>query len=105
MPGASPVFADIQAEPGNLDPGAIPCKITGKTRAIIPVHWAGYPCDLVEIHQIATRHNLTVIEDAAHALGAAYQGRPIGAISRFTCFSFQAIKHLPTADPEPLSSL
>ncbi|MEW6602957.1 MAG: DegT/DnrJ/EryC1/StrS family aminotransferase, partial [Nitrospirota bacterium] len=92
------VFADIQFETGNIAPDSIRDKITDKTRAIIPVHWGGYPCDLDEINKIAEAHNLAVIEDAAHALGASYKGKPIGAISRFTAFSFQAIKHLTTVD-------
>ena len=62
------------------------------------MHWAGYPCDLDEITELARAHNLTVVEDAAHALGATYRDKTIGAISRFTCFSFQAIKHLTTGD-------
>lgn len=95
---AKPVFADIQYKTGNIDPASIRQKITDKTKAIIPVHWAGYPCDLDEINEIARENNLAVIEDAAHALGATYRGRPIGAISRFTAFSFQAIKHLTTVD-------
>lgn len=95
---AVPVFADIQYDTGNIDPESIRSKITGKTRAIIAVHWAGYPCDMDEIHKIAQENNLIVIEDAAHALGATYRGRPVGSLSDFTCFSFQAIKHLTTGD-------
>ena len=95
---AKPVFADIQYDTGNIDPLKIENKITKKTKALIVVHWAGYPADLDEIHQIAQKHNLLVIEDAAHALGASYRGKKIGAISPFTCFSFQAIKHVTTGD-------
>ncbi len=95
---AVPIFADIQYGTGNIDPKSIEAKITDKTKAVIPVHWGGYPCDMDEINEIAQRHNLIVIEDAAHALGATYKGRPIGAISDFTCFSFQAIKHITTGD-------
>jgi perosamine synthetase len=98
MQGATPVFADIQLETGNIDPESIRAKITRRTKAIIPVHWSGYPCDLDEINQIASEHGLAVIEDAAHALGAVYKGMKVGAISRFTAFSFQAIKHLTTGD-------
>jgi perosamine synthetase len=105
MQGAIPVFADIQVHTGNLESASVQKKITNRTKAIIPVHWAGYPCDLEEINQIAASHNLTVIEDAAHALGAMYCGQPIGAISRFTCFSFQAIKHLTTGDGGALCCL
>jgi perosamine synthetase len=105
MQGAIPIFADIQIENGNIDPNSIRKKITEKTKAIIPVHWAGYPCDLDEINTIAKEFNLVVIEDAAHALGAMYKGRPIGSISRFTAFSFQAIKHLTSADGGALCCL
>src|SRR5437667_11291648 len=105
MQGATPVFADIQYNTANIEPDSIRKKITRRTKAIIPVHWAGYPCDLDEINQIAARHNLAVIEDAAHALGATYHRKPVGAISRFTCFSFQAIKHLTTGDGGALCCL
>lgn len=98
MNGAKPVFADIQPDTGNIDPESVKQLITPKTKAIIPVHWGGYPCDLDEINAIAAEHDLAVIEDAAHAIGAAYKNRPIGSISRFTAFSFQAIKHLTTGD-------
>lgn len=95
---AKPVFADIQCSTGNICPKSVSEKITERTKAIIPVHWGGYPCDLDEINDLAKRHNLIVIEDAAHALGASYKGEPVGSISRFTAFSFQAIKHLTTGD-------
>lgn len=98
MQGATPFFADIDPLTGNISSASIEEKITPCTKAVMPVHWGGYPCDLDEINAIAERHGLAVIEDAAHALGATYKGRPIGAISRFTGFSFQAIKHLTTGD-------
>ena len=96
--GAKLVFADIQPETGNIDPGEIESKITERTKAIVFVHWAGRPADLRAIHAIANRHGIPVVEDAAHALGAVYDGVKIGAHSDFVCFSFQAIKHLSTAD-------
>ena len=96
--GARPVFADIQYDTGNIDPADIEHRITPRTKAIMAVHWGGYPCDLTEIQAIADRHGLVVIEDAAHSPGATYQGQAIGSISDFTCFSFQAIKHLTTGD-------
>lgn len=96
--GAVPVFADIRYLTGNIDPESVRNKITEKTKAVIPVHWAGYPCDMDEINSIAAEYGLTVIEDAAHALGAVYKNRPVGSISDITCFSFQAIKHLTTGD-------
>lgn len=98
MQHATPVFADIDPMTGNLCPKSVASKITNNTRAIMPVHWAGYPCDMDEISALARARDLAVIEDAAHALGATYRRKPIGAISRFTCFSFQAIKHLTTGD-------
>lgn len=98
MQGAKAVFADIDPETGNLSPASVREKISARTKAIMPVHWAGYPCEMREIQEIAEEYGLIVVEDAAHALGAAYEGRPIGSISRFTCFSFQAIKHLTCGD-------
>ncbi|MBL7855235.1 MAG: DegT/DnrJ/EryC1/StrS family aminotransferase [Cyclobacteriaceae bacterium] len=95
---AQPVFADIDYGNGNVSPQSIRAKVTPRTKAIIVVHWAGYPCDMDEILQIAGEFHIPVIEDAAHALGAVYKGRAIGSISPFTCFSFQAIKHLTTGD-------
>jgi perosamine synthetase len=96
--GATPVFADVQYGTGNIDPSDIERRVTPRTKAVLPVHWAGYPCDMDEIQAIAARHGLAVIEDAAHALGASYRSRPIGSLSRFTCFSFQAIKHFTPGD-------
>jgi perosamine synthetase len=95
---AIPVFADIDYNTGNISPEAIEQKITPRTKAIMPVHWGGYPCDMDSINAIAIKNNLVVIEDAAHALGATHKGKPIGSISDFACFSFQAIKHLTTGD-------
>jgi perosamine synthetase len=105
MTGAKPVFADIQPGTGNIDPQSIREKITNSTKAIMPVHWGGYPCDMDEINALAKEHNLIVLEDAAHALGAKYKERPIGSISQFTAFSFQAIKHLTTGDGGALCCL
>lgn len=105
MQGAKPVFADIQLDTGNIDPASIKEKITDRTKAIIPVHWGGYPCDLDEIKEIADNNNLIIIEDSAHALGATYKKKPIGSISTFTAFSFQAIKHLTTGDGGALCCL
>ena len=98
MLGAKPVFSDIEPTTGNIDAGAIEREVTDRTRAVIPVHWGGYPCDLDAVNTVAVRHGAAVIEDAAHALGAAYRDRPVGAVSRFTAFSFQAVKHLTTGD-------
>lgn len=95
---AKPVFADLKEETLNIDPGSVASHITKKTKTILAVHWGGEPCDLDEIHRIAQKHDLPVVEDAAHALGATYHGKPIGSISNFTCFSFQAIKQITSGD-------
>lgn len=96
--GAKLVFADIQADTGNIDPKSIRKKITSKTKAIVVVHWAGQPCDMDEILKIAEDNNIKVIEDAAHALRSSYKGKLIGNHGDFVCYSFQAVKHLSTAD-------
>ncbi|MEM7262457.1 MAG: aminotransferase class I/II-fold pyridoxal phosphate-dependent enzyme, partial [Planctomycetota bacterium] len=96
--GATPVFVDIERDTFNIDPERIEEKITERTKAIMPVHMAGQPVDLDRIHEIATRHGLPVIEDAAHALGAEYRGQRIGSISRFACFSFYPIKNITTGE-------
>ena len=96
--GATPVLADVDPVSMNIRPGEIARRISPRTRAIIPVHMAGQPCDLDEIHEVADKHGIPVVEDAAHALGASYQGRPIGSLSRATCFSFYASKNLAAGD-------
>lgn len=98
MAGGTPVFADIQPGGPNIDPADIEHRITERTKAIIPVHYGGYPCDMDEINKIADKHDLCVIEDAAHALGATYKGNPVGSLGDFSVFSFQAIKQLTTGD-------
>lgn len=105
MCGARPVFSDIQPLTGTLDPASLRKLIGPHTKAVMPVHWGGYPCDLDEINAFAREHGLAVVEDAAHALGATYKGRAIGAVSRFTAFSFGAIKHLTTGDGGALCCL
>lgn len=96
--GADIVWADISPLDGNIDTQDVERKITKKTKAIICVHWAGYPCDLGELSRISQKYGIPVIEDAAHAFGAEHKGRRIGSHSQYVCFSFQAIKHLTTVD-------
>ena len=96
--GATPVFADVDPVSGNLDPASVEAAITERTRAILLVHYAGYPVRLREICEIGRRHGLPVIEDCAHALGARYDGRPIGTMGDFAIYSLQAIKHMTTGD-------
>jgi len=95
---ARPVFADICKTTLNIDPKSIRKKLSPKTKAIMVVHWAGNPCDMDEILEIAQERNVPVIEDAAHAVGARYKGKHIGAVGNFTCFSFQAIKQITSVD-------
>ena len=90
--GAKPVFADIRYEDGNLDPGSVRTKLSPKTKAVICVHWGGYPCDLNALRDVLEGTEVKLVEDAAHALGAVYKGRSIGGISDITCFSFQAFR-------------
>ena len=92
--GAIPVFVDSRAECLNLDPAGIERRITARTRAIIPVHLFGQPADLDEILEIARRHSLAVIEDAAQSFGAEYRGRPVGSIGEFGVVSFFPTKNL-----------
>src|SRR5687768_15121830 len=91
---AMPIFADIDLDTFNIDPDAIEAAITPRTRAIIPVHFAGQAADMDAIMALARKHGLTVIEDAAHAHGASYKGRPAGSIGHVGSFSFQSSKNL-----------
>jgi perosamine synthetase len=96
--GATPVFADVCADTLNLDPEAVTGCVTSRTKALLPVDYAGHPADLAQMLEIAERHGLIVIEDACHALGAEYQGRRVGGISHMTVFSFHPVKHLTTGE-------
>jgi dTDP-4-amino-4,6-dideoxygalactose transaminase len=87
--GAKPVFADIEEETLNISPASIEKRITKKTKAIIPVHLAGQPCEMSEVLSLALKYNLYVVEDCAHSLGAKYQGVPTGSLSDAGCFSWQ----------------
>lgn len=96
--GAKPVFVDIKKDTLNIDPEDIKKKITKKTKAIIPVHFAGLPVELTEINKIAREHKLIVIEDAAHAVGTMYKKKQVGAHGNTTCFSFYATKTITTGE-------
>jgi dTDP-4-amino-4,6-dideoxygalactose transaminase len=96
--GARPVVVDIEPQTLNIDPQAVEAAITPATRAIIPVHFAGHPAPMDEINSIARRHHLTVLEDAAHAVGASYRGQAIGSGANPTAFSFYATKNLATGE-------
>ena len=95
--GATPVFADVQPETGNIDPDCVRVLITKKTRAIVCVHYGGYPCELDALYDLASQHGLALIEDAAHACGSSCYDRPIGSLGT-AVFSFHAVKNLPVGD-------
>ena len=111
--GATPVFADVDPGSLNIDPAAIEAALTARTRAVLPVHFAGAPCDMDAIEAIARPHGLTIVEDAAHAVETTVRGRKVGSIGDFTCFSLYATKSLAggeggmvtTADPEQAATL
>lgn len=96
--GGRPVFADVDPLSGNLDPESVAASIGPRTKAILVVHYAGFPARMAELRRIADQHGIALIEDAAHALGAAYGGQGIGTIGDFSIFSLQAIKHMTTVD-------
>jgi dTDP-4-amino-4,6-dideoxygalactose transaminase len=96
--GARPVLVDIEPETLNLDARLLEAAVTARTRAIVPVHFAGQACDMDAIGEVARRHHLRVVEDAAHALGTEYRGRRIGAVGDITVFSFHPIKNITTAE-------
>jgi UDP-4-amino-4,6-dideoxy-N-acetyl-beta-L-altrosamine transaminase len=96
--GLKPVFADIKKDTYNIDPEEIRKKVTSETRAIMYVDFAGQPCDMKEIKEISAEHDLYLLEDAAHALGAEYEGRKIGSFADITVFSFHPAKHITTGE-------
>ena len=96
--GARPVFVDVWQDTINIDTGLLEQHITPRTKVLAPVDFAGHPADMREIMDIAHRHNLVVVEDAAHALGAVYHGCPVGSVADMTVFSFHPVKHITTGE-------
>jgi dTDP-4-amino-4,6-dideoxygalactose transaminase len=96
--GAKPVFADVEPDTLNLDPVRVEAAMTPRTRAILPVHYAGHPAELDAINDLAAHHRVAVIEDAAHAIPARYKGRMIGSGPNPVSFSFYATKNLTTGE-------
>ena len=96
--GAKPVLADVDPVTMNIDPNQIEAKITPKTKAILPVHFAGRPCEMDAICDIAQRHNLKIIEDCAHAIETEYHGKKAGTFGEFGCFSFYVTKNVATGE-------
>ncbi len=96
--GAEPVFADVSPDTLNIDPQQAADRINSRTKALIPVDYAGHPADMDSILDLSERHGLIVIEDACHALGAQYRERRVGSIAHMTVFSFHPVKHLTTGE-------
>lgn len=103
LTGAKIVWADVDIQTGLLDPISVKEKISEKTKAIVLVHYAGMVCNMDKFNQISEEFGIPIIEDAAHALGSQYNGKPVGSNSKYNCFSFQAIKHMTTVDGGALS--
>ncbi len=96
--GATPVLADVDPGTMNIDPAAVAAQITDRTRAILPVHFAGRPCDMDGLTALAARHDLKIIEDCAHAIETEYHGRKAGTFGEFGCFSFYVTKNVATGE-------
>ena len=96
--GATPVLADVDPLTMNIDPAQIERKITARTKVLLPVHFAGLPCDMDAICGMAAQHQLIIIEDCAHAVEATYRGRPTGTLGDYGCFSFYATKNVTTGE-------
>ena len=96
--GATPVLADVDPATLNIDPTQVETKITPQTKAILPVHFAGRPCEMDALSEIAQRHNLILIEDCAHAIETEYKGRKVGTFGEFGCFSFYVTKNVVTGE-------
>jgi perosamine synthetase len=96
--GGVPVFADVRPDTLTVDPEAVAAALTPRTRAVLPVDFAGQPCDVDALADLARRHGLALIEDAAHALGASHRGRPVGGLADLSTFSFHPAKHVTTGE-------
>ena len=102
--GARPVFVDVEPDTFNIDAAAIEPAVTPRTKALMPVDFAGQPCDLDAVMAIGEHHGLPVIEDAAHAIGAEYKGRRVGGVADMTCFSFYATKNITSGEGGALTT-
>ena len=96
--GATPVFADIDPQTYNIDPDDVERKITARTKAIIPVHYTGQPCEMERLDEIAKRNGLVLIADGAHAVGASYKGTAVGGLADMTTYSFHPVKQVTTGE-------
>ena len=96
--GAKVVWADIESSTGNLDVSKVKAKITSKTKAVLCVNWAGLPCELEQLQKLCKKHNIKLIQDAAHSFGSLFNDKHVCHFSDFTCYSLQAIKHITSGD-------
>lgn len=96
--GATPIFADVDPDTLLIDPVQVEAKITPRTKAIIAVDYAGHPCDYDRLRALAATHGLKLVADACHAIGGAYQGRPVGSLADLSTFSLHPVKHLTTGE-------
>ena len=96
--GGTPVFADVDPDTLLIDPAEVEAKISGQTKAIVAVDYAGQPCDYDRLLAIAGRHGLALVDDACHAIGGSYQGRPVGSLAVLNAFSFHPVKHVTTGE-------
>jgi perosamine synthetase len=96
--GATPIFADVQPENLLIDPRQVEARITPRTKAIVAVDYAGHPCDYDALGAIAKEHGLALVDDACHAIGGSYRGRPVGSLARLNAFSFHPVKHVATGE-------
>ena len=102
--GAKIVFADVQSDTGNIDPERVEAAVSAKTKAIVAVDYAGHPAELSELRKIANKHDLILIEDAAHSIGSTYRTKPVGSIADLTTFSFFPTKNFTTGEGGAVSS-
>jgi dTDP-4-amino-4,6-dideoxygalactose transaminase len=104
MLGAKVVFCDVSLETGNIDPRQVEPLITSKTKALVAVDYAGHPCEMDDLRQIADRHGIYLIEDAAHSIGSTYRDKPVGSLADLTTFSFFPTKNMTTGEGGAVSS-
>jgi UDP-4-amino-4,6-dideoxy-N-acetyl-beta-L-altrosamine transaminase len=104
MLGAKVVFCDVSLETGNIDPHQVERLITSKTKALVAVDYAGHPCDMDDLREIADRHGIYLIEDAAHSIGSTYRERPVGSLADLTTFSFYPTKNITTGEGGAVAS-
>jgi perosamine synthetase len=96
--GGVPVFADVDPTTLLVDPASVEARLTARTRAIVAVDYAGQPCDYSALRALASRHGVTLVADACHAIGGAWRGEPVGTLADLSCFSFHPVKHITTGE-------